>query len=73
MGLVTGLLLYAINLPFMILAFCSPFFRERFYACLRLKSMSTAATQSYINQPNEEQSSNLQRLEGGGSVSETPT
>jgi len=41
-GLVAGLLLYAINLPFMILALSSPFFRERFYACLRLKSMPTA-------------------------------
>jgi len=41
-GLVAGLLLYAINLPFVILALSSPFFRERFYACLRLKSMPTA-------------------------------
>ena len=41
-GLVAGLLLYAINLPFMILVLSSPFFRERFYACLRLKSMPTA-------------------------------
>ena len=31
--------LYAIILPFMILALRSCFFRERFYACLRLKSM----------------------------------
>jgi hypothetical protein len=42
-GLVAGLLLYAINLPFMILSFCSSFFRERFYACLRLKSMPKTA------------------------------
>jgi len=39
MGLVAGLLLYVINLPFMILALRISFFRERFYACLRLKSM----------------------------------
>ena len=53
MGLVTGLLLYAINLPFMILAFCSPFYRERFYACLRLKSMPTTTPQSNTNRPDE--------------------
>ncbi|MCP4611093.1 MAG: hypothetical protein GY845_20480 [Planctomycetes bacterium] len=49
-GLVTGLLLYVINLPFIILAIYSPFFRERFYACLRLKSMTTAAAQSNTNE-----------------------
>ena len=38
-GLVCGLGIYLIDLPYMILAFCSSFFRERFYACLRLKSM----------------------------------
>jgi hypothetical protein len=53
-GLVTGLILYIINLPFMILAFCSPFFRERFYACLRLKSMPTNTTQSNSNLPYEQ-------------------
>jgi len=46
MGLVTGLLLYAINLSFMILALSSPFYRERFYACLRLKSMPTISGQA---------------------------
>jgi len=54
MGLVTGLLLYAINLPFMILAFYSPFFRERFYACLRLKSMPTTAAQADADRPGEQ-------------------
>jgi hypothetical protein len=39
-GLVVGICLYVILLPFMILAQRSGFFRERFYACLRLKSMS---------------------------------
>jgi MFS family permease len=37
-GLVCGLCVYAIELPYMILAFYSSFFRERFYACLRLKN-----------------------------------
>ena len=55
-GLIFGLFLYVINLPFMILAFCSPFFRERFYACLRLKSMPTNATQSNTNLSYENQS-----------------
>jgi hypothetical protein len=53
-GLVTGLLSYVINLPFMILAICNPFFRERFYACLQLKSMPTTVTQSNTNQSNEQ-------------------
>lgn len=48
-GFVEGLLLYAINLPFMILAFYSPFFRERFYGCLRLKSMPTTVAKSDTN------------------------
>ena len=42
-GLVLGGFLYAVVLPFMILAICSSFFRERFFACLHLKSMPTAA------------------------------
>lgn len=37
-GLVCGLYVYAIELPYMILAFYSSFFRERFYACLGLNS-----------------------------------
>jgi len=40
-GLILGLCLYVLNLPFMILGFVNPFFRERFNACLRLKSMPT--------------------------------
>jgi hypothetical protein len=39
-GAIFGGCLYAIVLPFMILAIWSRFFRQRFYACLRLKSMS---------------------------------
>jgi hypothetical protein len=35
-GSMFGLFLYAINLPFLILGFVHPFFRERFCACLRL-------------------------------------
>jgi hypothetical protein len=42
-GSVYGAFLYAIVLPFMILALRSSFFRERFYACLRLKSMPATA------------------------------
>ena len=40
-GLVLGGSLYVIILPFMILVLRSEFFRERFYACMRLKSMQT--------------------------------
>jgi len=38
-GLALGTCLYVLNLPYMILAFYSPFFRERFFACLNLKSI----------------------------------
>ncbi|MHC4581892.1 MAG: hypothetical protein ACYS14_10575 [Planctomycetota bacterium] len=40
-GLVFGLCLYVLNLPFMILAFTNPFFRKRFHNCLRLQLMPT--------------------------------
>jgi hypothetical protein len=40
-GLILGAFLYAVVFPYMILALRSSFFRERFYACLRLKSMPT--------------------------------
>jgi hypothetical protein len=38
-----GAFLYVVVLPYMILALRSSFFRERFYACLHLKSMPTAS------------------------------
>jgi hypothetical protein len=56
-GLILGGALYAINLPFMILALRSPFFRERFYACLRLKSMATTTGQADTDQLSEQSSS----------------
>jgi len=37
MGLILGAFLYVLNLPFMVLGFTSPFFRERLYACLGLR------------------------------------
>jgi hypothetical protein len=53
-GLILGACLYVIVFPFMILAIYSPFFRERFYACLRLKSMRTTIAQPNTNQPGEQ-------------------
>jgi len=41
-GSAQGAFLYLTVFPYMILALRSSFFRERFYACLRLKSMPTA-------------------------------
>ena len=41
-GSVLGICLYVINLPYMILALSSSFFRERFYAYLRLKPVPAA-------------------------------
>jgi len=56
-GLIFGVCLYVLNLPYMILAFHSPFFRERFYACLRLKSMPTTTAQADTDQLSEQSSS----------------
>jgi len=67
MGLVAGLLLYVINLSFMIFGLNVSFFRERFFACLRLKSMPTTTGQADANQPNE-QSSGPETSENSPSV-----
>ena len=40
MGLILGLGVYLVNLPFMILGFANPFFRERLCGCLSLKPPS---------------------------------
>jgi hypothetical protein len=42
-GAVLGGFLYVVVFPYMILALRSSFYRQRFYACLRLKSMPTTA------------------------------
>jgi hypothetical protein len=42
-GLIFALCIYILNLPFMILAFTTPFFRKRFYAYFHLKSMSISS------------------------------
>jgi len=44
-GLALGAYLYVIVFPFMILALRCSFFRERFFACLRLKSMPATVRQ----------------------------
>ncbi|MCH7559047.1 MAG: hypothetical protein IIB56_16565 [Planctomycetes bacterium] len=66
-GLILGACLYVINLPFIILAFRSPFFRERFYACLRLKSMPSTIRQVDVDQPGE-QNPNPKTSENSSSV-----
>jgi len=53
-GLIFGACLYVIVFPYMILALRSAFFRERFYACLRLKSMPTAIVQADADLPGEQ-------------------
>jgi len=52
-GLIFGLCLYMFNLPYMILMFYSPFFRERFCACLRLKSITSTEANPNTNPPTE--------------------
>ena len=53
-GLVLGVCLYVINLPYMILALWNSFFRERFHACLRLKAMPAAPHQADTGWLNEQ-------------------
>jgi hypothetical protein len=52
-GLIFGLCLYMLNLPFMILGLVSCFFRERFCACIGLKPMPGVLKQVSIGQINE--------------------
>jgi len=66
-GLVLGGCLYVINLPYMILALRSSFFRERFYACLRLKPISEAPKQADIGGLNE-QNPGMELAEKGDSA-----
>jgi hypothetical protein len=66
-GLVIGILLYVINLSFMILGLSSPFFRERFYACLHLKPATATAPQA-APEAFAEQNPRAERGEGSGSV-----
>ena len=66
-GLVLGLCLYVINLPYMILALRSSFFRERFYACLRLKAMPATPGLTDTERLNE-RSSNPRTSENSGST-----
>jgi hypothetical protein len=42
-GLVFGACLYLLNLPYMILGFVSPFFRERLQTCLKLEPAAPMA------------------------------
>lgn len=52
-GLTFGANLYVLNLPFMILGFMNPFFRERFCACLGLKPMlASAGSDADSDRPN---------------------
>ena len=48
-GPMLGLALYFLNLPFMILGFVNPFFRERLCGCLGLKPAATTAMASNID------------------------
>jgi len=53
-GMILGGCLYVISLPYMILALRSSLFRERFYACMRLKSMPTISRQADADHLNEQ-------------------
>ena len=56
-GIFLGLLVYLINLPYIILAIRNPFFRKRFYDCMHIKKQGTEAeTQMDLSQQAEEKS-----------------
>ena len=66
-SLIFGACLYVIVFPYVILALRSPFFRKRFYACLRLKSMPTTISQAGTDRPCE-QNPDPDTSENNGSV-----
>jgi len=59
MGLIFAICIYVLNLPFMILAFASRFFRERFFAYFHLKSMPI----SFPSGTEKPQSSDLEQMQ----------
>jgi hypothetical protein len=66
-GLIFGLCLYVLNLPFMILGFAHPFFREHFCSCLGLKAMPAASQKADTGRFKEKNSGN-EMPENGDSV-----
>lgn len=50
-GLIFGLCLYVLNIPFMVLGFANPFFRKRFCACLGLESTPTTTGRADADGP----------------------
>jgi hypothetical protein len=67
-GLVLGVCIYVINLSYMVFALRSPFFRERFYTCLRLGSMHTTLGSHVDLNPLNEQSMSTETSRNGLSV-----
>ncbi len=67
-GPVFGGCLYAIVFPYMILALRSSFFRQRFYACLRLKSMPITGSSEADADRLGEQSTYPETSENGNSA-----
>jgi hypothetical protein len=61
-GLIFGLCIYMLSLPFMILAFVTPFFRERFYAYFHLKSMPISSPPGMDSEHQDEQGTSMEKL-----------
>lgn len=59
-GLIFGLCIYMLNLPFMILAFVTPFFRKRFYAYFHLKSMPISSSSDTNSEHLDKQSTGME-------------
>ena len=59
-GLIFAICIYMLNLPFMVLAFVTPFFRRRFYAYFHLKSMPVSSPPAASSRQLDEQSDSEQ-------------
>ncbi len=64
-GLILGLCIYMLNLPFMILAFTTPFFRKRFYAYFHLKSMPISSPSGMDSEHQDEQGTSMEKPRSG--------
>jgi hypothetical protein len=53
-GLIFGLVVYVFNLPFMIMGFVNPFYRERFLTCMRLKPAAVSTDSGGRDMPAED-------------------
>jgi len=64
-ALIFAFCIYVLNLPFMILAFVTPFFSERFYAYFHLKSMPISSSSGTDSEHLDKQSTGTEKPRSG--------